>query len=79
MEYPNPPPTIGVAPIMPRKPEQKNTVKIDPPKYVYQGSPYNAYKNQQKKTLKLYPLKYVYQVLTPPPQKKKNKKQNRPL
>ena len=33
---------------MPRKPEQKNTVKIDPQKYVYQGSPYNAYKNKKK-------------------------------
>ena len=41
-----------------------NTFKIDPQKYVYQGSPYNAYKNLQLKTkqkVKIDPQKYVYQ------------------
>ena len=36
----------GVPPIVPIKYQQQKTQgKIDPQKYVYQGSPYNAYKN----------------------------------
>ena len=42
----------GVPPIMLTKTknkQSKNNVKIAHPKYVYQGSPYNAYKTQKNK------------------------------
>ena len=55
-----------------KSPQKKNTVKIDPQKYVLQGSPLNK---RKKKTSKENPQKYVLQGS--PLNKKKNKKRQK--